>query len=167
MAHGPADKLSVGRYRDRVDQRSARMVEPGEFQREHLPPRETEFFIDNLLVQIHLIIEMISVDRPCAMAFEFPFPGCLISTFLVSPTLSSKNLSDKTYKTPQPLTLHPTLYVKRQTLYQEARNTSAYPGVDCQHLITPALTGAPVSATLYEKRIKSKLCSDEAAYTNF
>ena len=36
------------------------------------PPRtrlpEREFFIDNLLVRIHLIIEMILVDRPCAMA---------------------------------------------------------------------------------------------------
>jgi len=29
--------------------------------------REGEFFIDNLLVRIHLIIEMILVDRPCAM----------------------------------------------------------------------------------------------------
>jgi len=28
---------------------------------------ESEFFIDNLLVRIHLIIEMILVDRPCAM----------------------------------------------------------------------------------------------------
>ena len=28
---------------------------------------EREFFIDNLLVQIHFIIEMILVDRPCAM----------------------------------------------------------------------------------------------------
>jgi hypothetical protein len=28
---------------------------------------ERQFFMDNLLVQIHLIIEMISVDRPCAM----------------------------------------------------------------------------------------------------
>ena len=28
---------------------------------------EREFFIDNLLVRIHLIIEMIIVDRPCAM----------------------------------------------------------------------------------------------------
>ena len=32
------------------------------------PPRpEREFFIDNLLVRIHFIIEMILVDRPCAM----------------------------------------------------------------------------------------------------
>ena len=29
--------------------------------------KEREFFIDNLLVQTHLIIEMIIVDRPCAM----------------------------------------------------------------------------------------------------
>ena len=26
-----------------------------------------EFFIDNLLVRIHFIIDMILVDRPCAM----------------------------------------------------------------------------------------------------
>ena len=32
-----------------------------------LHPKEREFFIDNLLVRIHLIIEMILVDRPCAM----------------------------------------------------------------------------------------------------
>jgi len=29
--------------------------------------REREFFVDNLLVRIHLIIEMILVDRPCVM----------------------------------------------------------------------------------------------------
>ena len=29
--------------------------------------REKELFIDNLLVRFHLIIEMILVDRPCAM----------------------------------------------------------------------------------------------------
>ena len=34
-----------------------------------LCPRERDFFIDNLLVRIHLIIEMILVDRPCAMGF--------------------------------------------------------------------------------------------------
>ena len=28
---------------------------------------EREFFIDNLLVRIHLILEIILVDRPCAM----------------------------------------------------------------------------------------------------
>ena len=31
------------------------------------PPREREYFIDNLMVGIHLIIVMILVDRPCAM----------------------------------------------------------------------------------------------------
>jgi len=30
-------------------------------------PREREFSIDNLLVRIHFIVEMILVDRPCAM----------------------------------------------------------------------------------------------------
>ena len=34
---------------------------------------EREFFIDNLLVQIHLIVEMILVDRPCAMGVLIPF----------------------------------------------------------------------------------------------
>ena len=29
--------------------------------------REREFFVDNLMVRIHLIIVMILVDRPCAM----------------------------------------------------------------------------------------------------
>ena len=29
--------------------------------------REKEFIIDNLLVRIHEIVEMILVDRPCAM----------------------------------------------------------------------------------------------------
>ena len=28
---------------------------------------EREFFIDNLLVRIHFIVEIILVDRPCAM----------------------------------------------------------------------------------------------------
>ena len=28
---------------------------------------DTEFFIDDLLIRIHSIIEMILVDRPCAM----------------------------------------------------------------------------------------------------
>jgi len=31
---------------------------------------EREFFIDNLLVRIDLIIEMILVDRPCAMGLQ-------------------------------------------------------------------------------------------------
>ena len=30
-------------------------------------PTKREFFIDNLLVRIHFIIEKILVDRPCAM----------------------------------------------------------------------------------------------------
>jgi hypothetical protein len=33
----------------------------------HPVKEERDFFIDNLLVRIHLIIEMILVDRPCAI----------------------------------------------------------------------------------------------------
>ena len=36
--------------------------------------KEREIFIDNLLVRAHLIIEMILVDRPCAMEVCIPFP---------------------------------------------------------------------------------------------
>ena len=35
--------------------------------RENDLPAEREFFIDNLQVRIHSIIEMVLVDRPCAM----------------------------------------------------------------------------------------------------
>ena len=34
--------------------------------------RWREFFIDNLLVQIHLIIEMVLEDQPCAMGVWIP-----------------------------------------------------------------------------------------------
>jgi len=36
--------------------------------------------MDNLLVQIHFIVEMILVDRPCAMGVRFFCSGSLIST---------------------------------------------------------------------------------------
>ena len=52
-----------GRYRER-EREQAR-------EREGLPPHRAcearDFFIDNLLVRAHYIIEMILVDRPCAM----------------------------------------------------------------------------------------------------
>ena len=32
-----------------------------------------EFSIDNLLIRIHLIVEMILEDRPCAMGIRIPF----------------------------------------------------------------------------------------------
>ena len=40
--------------------------------------REREFFIDNLLVRSHLIIEMLSVDRRCAVggADDISVLGC-------------------------------------------------------------------------------------------
>ena len=43
------------------------------------PAAERELFICNLLVRIHLIIEMILLDRPCAMIF---FSGSLTYTLL-------------------------------------------------------------------------------------
>jgi len=46
-------------------------------------PREREFFIDNLLVRIHFIIEMIWWTGLAPWKFELPFPGSLIYTFLV------------------------------------------------------------------------------------
>ena len=45
-------------------------------------PEEREFFIDNLLVRIHLIIVMIRWSGLAPREFEFPFPGSLTSTFL-------------------------------------------------------------------------------------
>jgi hypothetical protein len=36
--------------------------------------RERDFFIDNLLVGIDLIIEMILADRPCTMGYSSPPP---------------------------------------------------------------------------------------------
>jgi len=44
---------------------------------------ERDFLMVNLLDRIHFIIEMILVDRSCAMRVESPCPGSLISTFLV------------------------------------------------------------------------------------
>ena len=32
-------------------------------------PSDREFFIDNLLIRIHFIVDMIIVDWPCAMGF--------------------------------------------------------------------------------------------------
>ena len=54
---------------------------------------DREFFIDNLLVRIHLIIVMIRWTGLAPWEFEFPFPGNLTSTFLVpqEPLLSLVN----------------------------------------------------------------------------
>jgi len=43
---------------------------------------EREFFIDNLLVRIHVIIEMIRWTGLAPWEFESPFPGSLTSSFL-------------------------------------------------------------------------------------
>ena len=44
---------------------------------------ETEFFIDKLLVRIHVTIEMIWYTGLAPWEFELSFPGSLIATFAV------------------------------------------------------------------------------------
>ena len=48
----------------------------------YLQVREREFFIDNLLVRIHFIIEMIWWTGLAPWEFEFPFPGSLTSIYM-------------------------------------------------------------------------------------
>ena len=47
-----------------------------------LDPTEREFFIDNLLVRIHFIIQMIWWTGLAPWKFESPFSGSLTSSFL-------------------------------------------------------------------------------------
>ena len=54
----------------------------------HASIAERDFFIDNLLVRIHFIIEMIRWTGLAPWEFEFPFPGSLTSTFLKPPPQS-------------------------------------------------------------------------------
>ena len=49
--------------------------------------RERKFFIDNLLVRIHFIVEMIWWTGLTPWESEFPFPCSLISTFLLGETI--------------------------------------------------------------------------------
>ena len=52
---------------------------------------EREFFIDNLLVRVHVIVVMIRWTGLASWDFEFPFPGSLTSTFLdFCPTFQDK-----------------------------------------------------------------------------
>jgi hypothetical protein len=43
-----------------------------------VPPLSREFFVDNLLVRIHSVIEMIWWTGFALWEFEFPFPSSLI-----------------------------------------------------------------------------------------
>ena len=58
---------------------AALLGEPGHLR----PVTERDFFIDNLLVQIHYIILMIRWTGLAPREFEFPLPGSFLSTFLV------------------------------------------------------------------------------------
>ena len=83
---------------------------------------ERKFFIDNLLVRTHLIIEIISWTGLAPWEYEFLFPGSLIPTFLdkdhillsrFSSTSPAFHLRPSTLNphtqtlTPQPSTLNP------------------------------------------------------------
>ena len=68
--------------------------------RKSLPCGEREFFIDNLLVRIHFIIMMIRWTGLAPRAFEFPFPGSLISTFLEEPAVHSIPTQSQTKTNP-------------------------------------------------------------------
>ena len=46
------------------------------------PLPERDFFIDNLLVRLHFIIEVIWCTGLAPWEFEFPFPCSFTSTFL-------------------------------------------------------------------------------------
>ena len=50
---------------------------------EYMFDPDREFFIDNLLVRLHFIIEMMWWTGLASWEFEFPFPGSLIFTFLL------------------------------------------------------------------------------------
>jgi len=56
-------------------------------RRARLSLREREFFIDNLLVRVHLIIVMVRWTGLAPWEFDFPFPGSLTSTFLDLPAM--------------------------------------------------------------------------------
>ena len=56
------DRRGPGRHRPRRCPQGR-----GRACRGSIPLAKREFFIDNLLVRIHLIIEMISVDQRCTM----------------------------------------------------------------------------------------------------
>ena len=57
----------------RIDRQDSEWIGPPQDRKARLGGKGTEFFIDNLLVRIHSIIEMNLLDRPCAMGIEFPF----------------------------------------------------------------------------------------------
>ena len=72
--------------------------------------REREFFIDNLLDRIHLIIVMMRWTGLAPWEFEFPFPGSITSTFL-SVRIEYEKLSLHYYVGTQPPPLCPYTYV--------------------------------------------------------
>ena len=86
------------------------------------PCRERGFFIDNLLVRIHCIIKMIWWTGLAPWEFEFPFPGGLVSTFLMTPCTSpSPPIYDThtklLHKLLQSILLHNPLHIQAKLLH--------------------------------------------------
>jgi hypothetical protein len=73
---------------------------------------EREFFIDNLLVRVKLIIAMMRSTGLALWEFEFPFPGSLTSTFLGYrirlPQISDARLRQEKYSPLTMLQVYPT-----------------------------------------------------------
>ena len=76
------------------DQRKTRQVRPA------LPERE--FFVDNLLVRIHIVFVIIRWTGLAPWDLEFPFPGSLTSTFLVSPWPAAPGYLDPYFRRDSP-----------------------------------------------------------------
>jgi len=107
---GPADAAGAVQAPQQGD---AQLHPRLHFDRERGRPRYPErvFSIDNLLVRIHLIVEMIWWTGLAPWEFEFPFSGSLVCTFLVLYKLLNKE------------TLHPRLHFDRE----RGRTYSAIP----------------------------------------
>ena len=69
--------------------------------------REREFFIDNLLVRIHLIIVVFRWTGLAPWAFELPFPGSLTFTFLHFQTQEKRDPSSAVVNLARNLTPKP------------------------------------------------------------
>ena len=78
----PEQEICITNYDASVSNSDSRIPNPESRNATPGRCREREFFIDNLLVQIHFIIEMIKWAGLAPWEFEFPFSGSLISTCL-------------------------------------------------------------------------------------
>jgi len=74
----------------------------------HHRPSQREFFIDNLLVRIHFVIQMVLVDRPCAMGVRRSFSMKPNVCLPIAPHTSNLQPETRTSKL-RPRNLNPTI----------------------------------------------------------